>query len=175
MKLSNIFTRFVMPRHFITLHYLIKYKCIVSPKAEVELSKNLIIGKGSQISSFVKIKASAGLLKIGSKVDIAAGSFLSSGEGRLIIGNDCLIGPNCVILADNYNYSRLDQTFREQGHSSQGTKIGNNVSIGAGTVILDGSDVGDGVMVSANSVVSGKIEKNSIVQGNPATVIFTRR
>jgi len=175
MKLSNIFARFIVPNHYITLHYLVKFKCIVSPKAEVELSKNLVIGKGSQISSFVKIKASAGLLKIGSTVDVAVGSFLSSGEGKLIIGDDCLIGPNCVILADNYNYSRIDQTFREQGHASHGTIIGNNVSIGAGTVILDGSEIGDGVMISANSVVSGKIAENSVVQGNPATVIFTRR
>lgn len=175
MKLTNVINRFLVPGHFITLYYFVKYKCVVSPNAEVDLSRNLVIGKGSQISSFVKIKASAGLLKIGDRVDIATGSFLSSGAGQLVLGDDCLVGPNCVILANNYNSSRLDQTFREQGHSSKGTVIGNNVSIGAGSVILDGSCIEDGVVIAANSLVSGKIVKNSIVQGNPAKVIFTRR
>ena len=68
----------------------------------------------------------------------------------------------------------LDQTFRAQGHRSSGTRIGNNVLIGANAVINYVSEIGDGVVISANSTVSGKI-KNSIVQGNPAKVIFTRR
>ena len=175
MKLTTIISRFLLPRIIITLYYFFKFRCIVSPKAEVDLSKNLQIGKKSQISSFAKIKASAGLLKIGSKVDISAGSSLSSGEGKLIIGDDCLIGPNCVILADSYNHNRIDQTFREQGHSSLGTVIGNNVFIGAGSVILDGCNIGDGVIISANSTVSGTIAENSVIQGSPATIIFTRR
>jgi virginiamycin A acetyltransferase len=42
-------------------------------------------------------------------------------------------------------------------------------------VILDGAEVGKGVIVSASSVVSGKVPDNAIVQGNPARVIFVRR
>jgi len=121
------------------------------------------------------MKSSNGLLKLGERVDVATGCFLSGSPAGLIIGNDCMIGPNCVILSDNYIMDDLEQTFREQGHRSSGTKIGNNVLIGANTVINDGSEIGDGVVISANSTISGKIAKNSIVQGNPATVIFTRR
>jgi len=110
MKSSSFFTRFLIPRLFVTFYFLLKYRCIVSTIVEVGISSNLVIGKGSRISSFVKIKASAGLLKIGSSVDIGAGSFLSSGDGQLSIGNDRLIGPKpkCVILANNYNFSRID-------------------------------------------------------------------
>jgi maltose O-acetyltransferase len=42
-------------------------------------------------------------------------------------------------------------------------------------VVLAGSDIGDNVIVSAGSVVSGSVAPNSIVLGNPAKVIFTRR
>lgn len=175
MKITTIVSRFLLPRMIITLYYYFKFRCIVSPKAEVDLSKNIQIGKKSRVSSFVKIKASDGLLKLGCRVDIATGCFLGGSAGGLIIGDDCLIGPNCVILSNNYVLDRIDKSFREQGHRSSGTKIGNNVLIGANSVINDGSEIGDGVIISANSTVSGRIEKNSIVQGNPAKTIFTRR
>jgi virginiamycin A acetyltransferase len=42
-------------------------------------------------------------------------------------------------------------------------------------VVLDGADIGDNVIVSAGSVVSGAVKPNAIVLGNPAKVIFTRR
>ncbi len=175
MKLKQLLTRFLIPQSFNSLYYFFKYRCVVSTRAEVELSSNLFIGKGSQISSFVKIKASNGLIKIGEKVDIATGSFLSGGPGGLKIGDNCLIGPNCIILSRNYNLDRLDKTFRDQGHRSKGTCIGDNVLIGGGTVINDGSQIGSNVAIAANSMVSGKIPSNTIVQGNPAKVIFTRR
>jgi acetyltransferase-like isoleucine patch superfamily enzyme len=55
------------------------------------------------------------------------------------------------------------------------TSVGNNVWIGAGAVILPGAEIADGVIVSPNSVVSGMVAANAIVQGNPAKTIFTRR
>jgi acetyltransferase-like isoleucine patch superfamily enzyme len=41
--------------------------------------------------------------------------------------------------------------------------------------VLDGSEVGENVIIGAGSVVSGRVPANSIVQGSPAKVIFTRR
>jgi acetyltransferase-like isoleucine patch superfamily enzyme len=41
--------------------------------------------------------------------------------------------------------------------------------------VLDGAEIGDDCIVSAGSIVSGSIPPRSIVQGNPAKVIFTRR
>jgi acetyltransferase-like isoleucine patch superfamily enzyme len=65
--------------------------------------------------------------------------------------------------------------FAQQGHVSKGTVIGNNVLIGSNCVIVDGANIEDNVMIGAQSLVSGKIPKNSVAQGNPAKVIFTRR
>nr|MBS0021395.1 acyltransferase [Gammaproteobacteria bacterium] len=175
MNFITVFSRFGVPRHLISLYYFIKYRCIVSPRAEVELTNNLCIGRGSQIGSFTKIKATAGRVVIGKRVDIATGCFLGGMPGGLVIGDDCLIGPNCTLLSGNYNYTRIDQTIREQGHSSKGTRIGDNVWIGSGSVIADGSDIAHGSVIAPNSVVLGKIPGNSIVQGNPAKVIFIRR
>ncbi len=40
---------------------------------------------------------------------------------------------------------------------------------------LDGADIGDDALVSAGAVVGGQFAPRSIVQGNPAKLIFTRR
>ena len=132
------------------------------------------LSRGTQISSFCKIKAS-GPLTIGENTHIAAGCFLGAGAGGLDIGPNCLIGPNCVIMTGEYVYTRLGVPLREQGTVSKGTRIGRNVFIGANSVILDGSRVGDDVIIAAGSVVSGTIPPATIVSGNPAKVIFRRR
>ena len=175
MKIKQLVSRFLIPGHFVSLYYYAKFGCIVSPKAEVDISNNLIIGKKSQISSFVKMKVADGLLQIGERTDISVGCFLSSSPGQLVIGDDCLIGANCTILSNNYITSSMEYSFRDQGSTTVGTRIGNNVLVGANSVIVDGSIIGDGVVIAANSLVSGKIASNSIIQGNPARVIFTRR
>jgi acetyltransferase-like isoleucine patch superfamily enzyme len=79
------------------------------------------------------------------------------------------------IIGNNYKYGSLDVPFRLQGTVSKGTRIGNNVWIGAGASILDGVVIGNGVIITPNSMVSSRVPDNAIVQGNPAKVIFTRR
>lgn len=176
MNIGTVVRRFLLPRILITLWGYLKYGCLISPKAEVEITRHLSIGRGSIIGSFTKIKATDGPLRIGRNVEIANGCTITSFAAGTVIGDDCLIGPNCSIVGNNYRYDRLDVPIRLQEKvSAKGIHIANNVWIGAGCVILDGADVGPGSILTPNSVVSGHIPENSIVQGNPAKVIFTRR
>jgi maltose O-acetyltransferase len=50
-------------------------------------------------------------------------------------------------------------------------KIGNNVYLGAHSMIMPGVTIGDNVIVAANSVVTHDIGSNSIVAGVPAKII----
>ncbi len=51
--------------------------------------------------------------------------------------------------------------------------IGDNVTIGAGAVIIGNVKIGNNVVVGANSVVTKDIEENNIAAGVPARVIGT--
>jgi acetyltransferase-like isoleucine patch superfamily enzyme len=164
-----------LPGFLATLYYYAKYRAFVSPKAEVELTPLFTLGIASSISSFTKIKATDGPLEIGKRVQIGCFSVLTAGSCGITIGDDCLISPNVSIIGDNYRYDRIDQTFIEQGRTSKGICIANNVWLGSGARILDGAVVGSGAIVTPNSVVSGRVPENAIFQGNPAKVIFTRR
>lgn len=51
------------------------------------------------------------------------------------------------------------------------TQIGNNVFIGANSVIMPGITVADNVIIGAGSIVTKDVPSNVIVAGNPARVI----
>lgn len=175
MNFSKLARRFLVPRFVVTLYYGLKYGCFVSPLAEVELSGLLRIGKGTTIGSFTKIKASDGDMTIGEKTDIGPNCFLTASEGGVRIGDYAMISANCCVIGNSYTYDDLGTPICEQEQTSVGVDIGDNVWIGCGTVVLDGAVIGNGAIVSVNSVVTGKIPPNSIAQGNPAKVLFIRR
>jgi acetyltransferase-like isoleucine patch superfamily enzyme len=176
MRIAVSLRRFLLPAPVVTLIAWFRYRAAVSPRAEVELSPHLRLGRQCRISSFVKLKASEGPVTIGARTDVGIGCFIGGHEHGIHIGEDCLISPHASIVGVNYRYDRIDRTFREQGLVSKGPiRIGNNVWVGAGAVILDDSHIEDGAIIAPNSVVSGHIAANVIAQGNPAKPVFTRR
>lgn len=175
MKAREAFRRFLIPRWLVSLACYWRFRAQVSPRAEVEWSSNLQLGRGTVISSYTKIKATGGLFTTGARTQIATGCFLDAQAGGLRIGKGVLIGPNCVVITSTYRYDQLGIPLEDQGKIHKGSRIGDNVFVGSNSVVLDGSDIGDDVIVAPCSVVSGKIPPRSIVSGNPARVIFTRR
>ena len=170
----RVVRRMLMPQFVSRLYYLWKHRAFVSGRAEVELSDSTDWQPGCVIGAFTKVKIS-GRFVMGRRVQIGTGCFIAAGSGGLVMGDDVLVSPNCTILTGSYRFDRLDVPLPQQGSVSKGVRIGQRVWIGANSVVLDGADIGDNVIVSAGSVVSGTIKANSIVLGNPAKVIFTRR
>jgi len=166
--------RFLIPQFLINIYYMLKYGCMISLKAEVELSRNIEFGRGVTISSFTKVKATKGILRVGKETGFAICCFVSAESGGIIIGDYCIFGPSVNISSSNYIYERTDVPFKKQGTISKGVRIGNNVWVGAGTTILDGTVISDNSIVVANSLVNRRYPPNSIIQGNPAKVILDR-
>jgi acetyltransferase-like isoleucine patch superfamily enzyme len=175
MNPAKLVQRFLLPGFAISFIYAFRFGALVSHKAEVEMSPLLKLGKGTRISSFTKIKASDGPLTIGARVSIGSGCFIHASTAGVSIGDDSMISPNVSIVGSNYRYDRLDIPIQQQEGVSKGITIGNDVWIGVGCAILDGATIGNGVIVGPNSVVSGRVQDNTIVTGNPAKPIFTRR
>lgn len=170
-----VLRRFLLPAPLVTVAAWLKWRAQVSPRAEVELSANLRLGRGTTVSSFAKIKSSQGPLVTGRECGFASGCFVAPGPGGIELGDDVICGPNVVIVAMNYRYGTLEVPFSQQGVSSVGVRIGSNVWIGANSTILDGSVIGDNSIVVANSLVNRRFPPNVIIQGNPAKVIMRRQ
>jgi len=174
MNWKQIVQRFLIPQTLICLYYMVRFHCIISPKAEVEFSPTIKLGQGVTIGSFAKIKATQGLLLIGKHTGIATSCFFAADTGGIVIGEDCLFGPHVNMMSSSYNLDRIDQPFHQQGTNSRGVRIGNNVWVGAGTTILDGTILGDNTVVTANSLLNRRYPPNVILQGSPAKIILRR-
>jgi acetyltransferase-like isoleucine patch superfamily enzyme len=62
----------------------------------------------------------------------------------------------------------------EQGRSSRGITLDENVWLGTGAKVLDGVRIGKNVVVGANAVVNGDVPDGVIAGGIPARVIRKR-
>jgi acetyltransferase-like isoleucine patch superfamily enzyme len=176
VNVRKLILRFLTPPILVTVRAFLKYRCLVSPRAEVELTRNLTIGRGTVVGSFTKLKSSEGRLRIGAHVEIATSCTITSHAGGVGIGDRCMIGPGVCIIGNNYRYDQLDVPIQLQEKVSKaGVRIADNVWIGANSTLLDGADIGAGAIIAANSVVASQIPANAIAQGSPAKVLFMRR
>jgi acetyltransferase (isoleucine patch superfamily) len=84
------------------------------------------------------------------------------------IGDNVTMAPRVHILAHDAS------TCHHLGYARIGrVDIGNNVFIGADTVVLPGVSIGDNSVIGANSTVTKSIPANVVAAGNPAKIICT--
>jgi acetyltransferase-like isoleucine patch superfamily enzyme len=88
------------------------------------------------------------------------------GVNGIILGDNVRLGPSVSIISANHNFNDYEKHTK-----TEPIKIGNNVWIGANSVVLPGVSIGDNVIIGAGSVVSKSIPKDSIAVGNPCVVI----
>ena len=125
---------------------------------------NVNIEKGAHFSSKVSLGDNSG---IGVNAQIAA---------HVTIGNDVMMGPECIIYTANHAFDNCEVPMWRQGFSApRPVIIGNDVWIGGRVTILPGVHVGDGAIIGAGSVVTHDVEPYSIVGGNPAKLIRKRK
>ena len=125
--------------------------------------KNVNIEKGAQFSTEVSLGDNSGI-----GVNATISSYVT-------IGNDVMMGPECLIYTTNHAFGRRDIPMWRQGFSEpKPVVIGNDVWIGGRVTVLPGVHIGDGAIIGAGSVVTRDVEPYSIVGGNPAKLIRKR-
>lgn len=106
-------------------------------------------------------------IDLGDRLFVNRGTLITA-HADIHIGDDVLIGPYVVINSGNHNYSDLIQPISSQGHKADPITIGNDVWLGAHSVILRGVKVGDGAVVAAGAVVIEDVPPRTLVAGIPA-------
>ena len=116
--------------------------------------------------------------RYGGKIEIGdgfgiSGSTIYSTE-HIKIGKNATIGANCKIIDNDFH--PLDPEQRRQNLNKEYTRrapilIGDDCFIGMNSIILKGTTIGNNVVVGAGSVVHGTFPDNCIIAGNPARII----
>ncbi len=147
---------------------------IIKPGAKIRRSGGVVeIGDDCLIEDGTRILAYGGTIRIGNGVSVNPLCILY-GHGGLTIGNGVLIAAGTVVIPANHR-RRRDIPIRGQGLDCLGIEIGEDVWIGTGVRILDGSTIERGAVLAAGGVVANtRVPANAIFGGVPARKIGER-
>lgn len=140
----------------------------VSEKGKIQIGRALYLSDRSSIGAHKE-----GVIVIGNN------NFFNSnvnmiGYKSITVGDNNLFAQNVVIVDHNHNFDSLEKPICEQGYKCKSLEIGSDCWICANTVICAGAYIGDHIVVAANSVVNGRLEKPGIYGGIPAKLIKER-
>lgn len=155
-----------------------------------EESKRIFIDEESMIGCNFIFESDSGVIKIGKRTFINAGTNIIS-INEIEIGDDVTMGWN-IYIYDHDSHS-LDYRFRKDDIERQRedfyanrnfifskdwstvksapVKICNKVWIGFNAIILKGVTIGEGAIVAAGAVVTKDVPAWTVVAGNPATIV----
>ena len=125
------------------------------------------IGDESKIGTFVEIQKGA---RIGRRVKVSSHTFICEG---VTIEDHVFIGHNVTFINDLYPRATTasGELQTETDWKVVPTLVRTRASIGSGSTILCGVEIGEGAIVGAGSVVTKDVPAGMIVVGNPAKIL----
>ena len=177
LPVARTIQRYFVPGFISSIYFFLRYRAIVSLKSRVQLTGRIRLGKGTVVKPFAIIQVSAGkgVISIGKNCAISSFNHISTAEGDLVIGDNVRLGSNVVLMGVHRTVKKKDVLIVDQGYTHRGLKIGDDAMIGAGSVVLGGSDIGQGAVIGAGSVVTKPVPPYSVVGGMPVKTIGERK
>jgi acetyltransferase-like isoleucine patch superfamily enzyme len=139
-----------------------------SVRCDIVPFRKFQIGRNTVVEDFTVVNNAVGDIIIGDNTRVGIGNTLI---GPAKIGNNVIIAQHVVIAALNHGYMDVTTEIVNQGVTTAGIVIGNDVWIGANSTILAGVHIGEHVVIGAGSVVTKDIPSYCVAVGNPAQVV----
>ena len=137
----------------------------------IDATSRIEIGSGTLIMPYAKLVSGfGGFIKIGRNCTIHSFDVLYGFTGGLTLGDEVRTGTNVTLISSNHNFDDVTRPMHEQGFTSRGIVISDNVWIGAGVIVLDGVTVGPNTVLAAGCVVTKNVPESSVCAGVPAVV-----
>lgn len=110
----------------------------------------------------------------GSNTFIGARCFVNFGlvsldVATVTIGDDVQIGPNVQLLTPTHPVEPGPR--RDKWEAAKPIRIGDNVWLGGGAIVLPGVTIGENTVVGAGAVVTRDLPPNVVAVGNPARIV----
>jgi acetyltransferase-like isoleucine patch superfamily enzyme len=152
---------------------------LISDKASIYGAANISIGDFSRIDDFCILSAGAGGIKLGRNVHIAC--FVSLiGHAAIEVQDFAGLSGRVAVYSSSDNFSgsvltgpTVSSEYTDVKHKA--VHIGRHVIIGAGTIILPGVTLQEGVSIGALSLVNRNCEAFKIYVGSPVRYVKERK
>ncbi len=90
-------------------------------------------------------------------------------DTHIYVGDDTMFGPNVTLATAGHP---IDPELRGRGlQYNMPVRIGRNCWLGAGVIVMPGVTIGDNVVIGAGSVVTKDMPSNVVAVGNPCRVL----
>jgi UDP-2-acetamido-3-amino-2,3-dideoxy-glucuronate N-acetyltransferase len=125
------------------------------------------IGDESKIGTFVEIQRG---VRIGRRVKISSHTFICEG---VQIEDQVFVGHGVTFINDKYPRATTSsgELQNDRDWTVVPTVVRRGASIGSGSTILCGVEIGERAIVGAGSVVTRNVPPGAIVVGNPARML----
>lgn len=105
------------------------------------------------------------------QLEIKRGVFFNCGcligcRDHIIIGENCLFGPNVKIFDHNHIYKDALKPIKQQGFTTSPIKIGDNCWIASDVTILKGVTIGNHCIIGAGCIIYKDVPPNTVVTCN---------
>ena len=136
----------------------------------LRLDGNVYIGRNTILS------CKQGSISIGEYSNLSANCSLLS-ETEIILGRYCFLAGHCYLVAGgNHSFDDVSRPIMFQPSLSKGgIRLGDDVWLGAGVIVLDGASIGRGTVVGAGAVVTGSLPEYVVAVSSRRQVITDRR
>lgn len=155
----------------------------------IDLGPACRVARGARLA-LTWLNAGHGRIALGPACDVRHGAVLESwgghivagrnvfigphavlyGHGGIDIGNDVLISMHVCVLSSNHAIPAQGNNIRGEPDVLRPVRIGNDVWLGAGAIVLGGVSIGNGCVIGAGAVVTKDIPNGAIAVGVPAEI-----
>lgn len=150
----------------------------MAPDSSIEIGQNCVFISNNETALGANHEVIIRTLNSGAEIKIGGDSGFSGvticAAKQVLIGMRCLVGANVSIYDTDFH--AIGSIGRRYNNNKDdilvgSVMIGNDVFIGANSIIMKGVSIGNNSIIGAGSVVTKNIPANVIAAGNPAKII----
>ena len=141
-----------------------KLVCLISPRTEITLDRGgqLFWGQMLKVRSGCKVRVRKNAkLAVGDNFSMSNNGVITARES-IRIGSNVQFGPGVLVYDHDHDY-KAHGGLAAKKYKTSPIEIGDNVWIGANSIILRGTKIGSNCVVAAGTIVRGEIPDGSLV------------
>lgn len=140
----------------------------VHQEAQILIGNNIRIDRGVRL-----LATNKSIIKIEDSVRIGLYTVMNGGA-NIEIGRKSLISGFIYLQTSMHGHAKKELSMQDQGYIHAPIRLGEDVWLGAGAVILPGVTIHQGAVVGSNAVVTKEVEPFKVVAGIPARELKER-